>query len=310
MNTPICGWRLFTLAVSLLFALPSLAGWDGVRTRTVVGVGGVPINVIEAGDPDRPSIIFIHGLSQSHLSWKLQFESSLAQDYHLVAFDLRGHGNSGKPWRLEDYVSPAIWAGDLERVRQATGSGKPLLVAWSYGTWVAIDYLAAQGTGSVAGLVMVGALGGVAPTTANGRPGDAERGMRIREGTTSGLLSDNFAAGTGIMDFFLRVQVEDESWLRDNAAANALLPPYARRLISQRSFEHAAELPLITMPALLVVGSGDPQLIPDDAQALAARLPDAEVSVFEGSGHLLFAEEPDRFNALIGDFAERTLEQE
>ena len=293
--------------VALIIALPCLAESNNLRTRLIEGVGGVPINVVEAGDPALPAIILIHGLGQSHLSWKMQLRSSLVDDFHLIAYDLRGHGNSGKPWRAEDYAAPTSWAGDLERVREATGANKPVLVAWSYGTWVAVDYLATRDPGAASGLVLIGALGGLGPTTVTSRPGDSEMGQRIRAGTTSGLLSNNFAAGADIMKFFLRGEVDDSIWLRDTGAANALLPPYARPLITQRSFDHSGALQRIDMPTLIAVGSEDPQVTPEDARSLAEHLPSAEVSVYAGSGHLLFAEDYQRFNAELRAFAKRTI---
>lgn len=291
--------------LATLLALPSLAASDDIRTQLIAGHGNVPLNVVEAGSPEHRPIIFIHGLGQSHLSWMQQFDSDLAENFHLIAYDLRGHGNSGKPWLAEDYAAPETWAQDLKHVMRATAAENPLIVAWSYGTWVAVDYLAAGGTAPIAGLVMVAGLGGLSEMTATASEADAERGKRISARRQSGLLSENFAAGDEIMRFFLRGEVTDERWMRDSAAANALLPPYARTLILQRSFDHSDQVPRVDMPTLLVVGSEDLMLTPDDANALSGRLPEASVSVFKGSGHLPFAESPTRFNAELAVFANR-----
>ncbi|MEQ8516146.1 MAG: alpha/beta hydrolase [Chromatocurvus sp.] len=291
-----------------LFAAHCLAGPGDIRTQLISGHGDVPLNVVQAGNPQHRSIIFIHGLGQSHLSWMRQLGSDLADNFHLVAYDLRGHGNSGKPWRAEDYAAPDTWAKDLTQVMRATGAENPLVVAWSYGTFVAVDYLASGGTAPIAGLVMVGGLGGLSRPTSTPGQADAERGKRISDRRQSELLSENFAAGDEIMRFFMRGEITDRRWMRDNAAANALLPPYARPLIVQRSFDHSDEIPRVDIPTLLVVGSEDPLLTPEDANALSARLPQASVSVFDGSGHLPFAESPDRFNAELTVFANRVFD--
>lgn len=296
----------------MLLLLPPMALADSarLRTRLIDGAGGVPLNIVEAGTPGSPAIIFIHGLSQSHLSWEKQLTSALANDFHMIAYDLRGHGNSGKPWNAADYAAPTVWAGDLKQVMIATGVRKPLLVAWSYGSWIAVDYLVTEGPQSIAGLVLIGALGGLAPGNSRSRPGDREKGERIRAGINSGLLRENFAAGAEIIAFFLRGAVGDDRWLRDNAAATALLPPYARPLILQRSFDHSTAIGSITMPTLLLLGSEDPQVTPEDARSLAATLPDADVSIFEGSGHLPFVEDQPRFNSELKTFARQTLNVE
>jgi hypothetical protein len=61
------------------------------RFSTVLGAQGVPLNVVESGDPSLPAILLIHGFRQSYLSWIRQFGSELVTRCHLVAFDLRGH---------------------------------------------------------------------------------------------------------------------------------------------------------------------------------------------------------------------------
>jgi pimeloyl-ACP methyl ester carboxylesterase len=280
-----------------------------LRTRYVEGLGGVPLNVVEAGDPRHRTLIFIHGLGQSHLSWAPQLQSALATEFHLVAYDLRGHGNSGKPWRSEDYAAPATWAGDLERVIRATGARRPLLVSWSYGTWVAIDYLEVHPATGIAGLVMIGALGGLAPMIPPAGPAQTARGKGISERTRSGWLDDNFEAGDEIARFFMRREA-DATWTRRTAAANALLSPYVRPLISQRSFDHTREIPRVTVPTWLVLGSEDPQAGPASATPLVGRLPDVSLSVFDGSGHLPFAEDPVRFNRELAAFARRAFDKE
>ena len=55
------------------------------------------------GNPRGPSIVFIHGFSQCHLSWTKQFAGPLAREFHIVTYDLHGHGESVKPRSAEFY---------------------------------------------------------------------------------------------------------------------------------------------------------------------------------------------------------------
>jgi non-heme chloroperoxidase len=55
------------------------------KIHTVLGGGGLRLDVREWGRADGPPILFIHGLSQSHLCWAKQYQSALAGEFRLVA---------------------------------------------------------------------------------------------------------------------------------------------------------------------------------------------------------------------------------
>ena len=59
----------------------------------VQGPDGVSVAAQEWGYPDGPEILFIHGFSQSHLSWSRQFTSELAKSFRMITYDIRGHGD-------------------------------------------------------------------------------------------------------------------------------------------------------------------------------------------------------------------------
>src|SRR5215470_7491281 len=88
---------------------------------------GLTISAQDWGNPTGPEIVFIHGFSQSHLSWIKQVTSDLAKDFHMVTYDLRGHGNSDKPFEPERYKDSKAWADELQAVMEATGLKRPVL---------------------------------------------------------------------------------------------------------------------------------------------------------------------------------------
>jgi alpha-beta hydrolase superfamily lysophospholipase len=87
-----------------------------MRTHTVIGGGGLRLHAREWGNPDGPPIVFMHGWSQSHLCWSKQYDSPLAGEFRLVAYDLRGHGMSEAPPEPEHYLDGRLWADDLAAV--------------------------------------------------------------------------------------------------------------------------------------------------------------------------------------------------
>ena len=87
----------------------------------------------EWGQADGPPILFIHGWSQNHLCWAKQYESALADEFRLVAYDLRGHGMSEAPLEPEHYTDGELWADDVAAIIDQLGLDRPVLVGWSYG---------------------------------------------------------------------------------------------------------------------------------------------------------------------------------
>jgi len=122
----------------------------------VTGGSGVRLHVVETGNPAGRPILFVHGFSQSWLAWRRQLCSDLADDFRLVALDLRGHGQSDKPG--DGYADGGLWAEDLDAVIRELRLEQPLLCGWSYGPLVILDYLRRYGQAAIAGASFVDAL--------------------------------------------------------------------------------------------------------------------------------------------------------
>ncbi len=79
---------------------------DGAIKRTVHS-GGVELALVEAGDPQRPTVVLVHGYPDTKEVWDTVVPL-LAERYHVVAYDVRGFGGSGAPRGPKAY--------DLERL--------------------------------------------------------------------------------------------------------------------------------------------------------------------------------------------------
>jgi pimeloyl-ACP methyl ester carboxylesterase len=292
---------LLLLALAMLLAWPfapaqATADSADVRYLTVVGADGVPLHVVSAGDPDAPGILLLHGVGQSHFMFSRQFASSLASDYHLVSFDLRGHGNSGKPWAAAAYTEGETWAADVAAVVAATGLERPVVVAWSYGALVALDYLRAQGADSLRGLVLTGSLGALVPFRFSPDAELTADFQRVRQQQLSPDPRQQAAAVEQMIAWLTAAPVDAADRIVMGAVAMQF-PAYARRAIYQRRADNTDLLPLVAaIPTVLAMGSEDNAAMVEDAAALAERFPALEFSRYEGAGHSVFYEQPDRFN--------------
>ena len=112
-----------TVAAGLLIALaqPGLGQDVNYKPISVKTPDGLTISAQEWGNPSGPEILFIHGFSQSHLSWMRQVDSDLAKEFRIVTYDLRGHGNSDKPLDPARYRDSKAWGDEVQAVMDAAG---------------------------------------------------------------------------------------------------------------------------------------------------------------------------------------------
>jgi len=95
-----------------------------------------PVNYATAGDG--PPLLLLHGYPQTHIMWR-KIAPRLAADFTVIAADLRGYGDSGKPpsdSRHAPYSKRAM-AGDLTALMSALGHARFLLAGHDRGGRVA-----------------------------------------------------------------------------------------------------------------------------------------------------------------------------
>ena len=290
---------------TVLFGIAVGAGADAAQPRStyVPGAGGVPLATSGIGPPDAPGILFLHGLGHGRDSFSAQFASQLAEKYHVVAFDLRGHGMSGKPSQAADYRDAAIWAEDVARVMAATRINRPVVVAWSYGSLVAADVVRIKGAQQISGLVFVSALGGLVEQAAQGDvPDDLVRARTLQ---TNPSLADQREASRLVAQY-LTAAAAPASWLEATLTLNLMVPPYVQPLLRRHAANNRDLVDQFTMPVMIVHGAKDAALPQAAVDALVQRLPKAKASRYDNAGHAPFIEDPARFNRELADFAETT----
>ena len=118
--------------------------------ESYVEVDGVPIHYLEWGSKQQPGLVLIHG-GAAHVHWWTFLAPMFAEDWHVVALDLSGHGDSG---RRTDYSHEA-WASEVLGVMDAADfPGPPVLVGHSLGGLVTIQTASDYGN-RLAGAVIV-----------------------------------------------------------------------------------------------------------------------------------------------------------
>jgi non-heme chloroperoxidase len=273
-----------------------------MQVHTVQGGGGLGLHVGEWGVARGRPILFLHGLSQSHLCWDKQVESDLADEFRLVACDLRGHGMSEAPLEPVQYTDGGLWADDVAAIIDALELDRPVLVGWSYGAFVISDYVRKHGQERIAAVEFV--AGAV-------KLGEAAFGTLIGPGfldhfadVAADDLPTNVRGMRGLVGAFSAEPLSADE-VETLLCAGMVVPAQVRASLAARAIDDDDVLRELTVPLLVTQGRADTIVLPAMAEHILAICPTAEASWYDNAAHVPFLEEPERFNRELAALARR-----
>lgn len=243
----------------------------------------------------RAPVVLLHPFPLDARFWE-PVAAALARDRPVITADFPGLG-SAPP---DDPPSVARFADAVAaRIAEETPEGRAVVCGLSLGGYAALA-LAARRPGAVAALVLADTR--AEPDTAEAAIARLEAARAIRAGGLPAFLDD----------FVPRLVPPDDAASR--AAARALADDQrpegvagALEALAGRP-DRRPDLAAMAVPALVVVGSEDGITPPVLSEGLAAGLPDAELVVMEGAGHLTALERPAEFTAIVRDFLARRVD--
>jgi pimeloyl-ACP methyl ester carboxylesterase len=250
----------------------------------------IKLPYVEQGDVTGVPVVMLHGVTDSWRSFQPVLPH-LPDDIRAIAVTLRGHGDAPKPesgYLIEDL------AGDVVALMDELEIERAIVVGHSMGSWVARQ-IAIEHPDRVRGLVLAGAFQG--SLVRNPEVAAAMKELADVPDPVPDEVAREFQLSTlahpiapELLDTFVAesLKVSARVW-RDLFLGFAELD----------QADGADELP---MPALLVWGERD-AFIPREVQdELLETLPDARLEVYEGVGHALHWEQPERFAADVAAF--------
>jgi pimeloyl-ACP methyl ester carboxylesterase len=256
---------------------------------------------------ERPTLLFLHGGPGADHSHYRPAWSALADVAQLVFYDHRGNGRSerGTPeqWNL------AQWADDVRGLCDALGIAKPVVVGVSFGGIVAQAY--ATRHPAHPGRLVLGSTAARGGAYTERRValfeqlGGPEAGALARRRLIDGDTSPEVLAA------WLRVCVPlyTRTPPDPHALSRAVMHSECTRWFSRAEgegnhFDFRAALAQVRCPTLVFGGTLDPMLPVENQREVAAALPPALVRYeeFEGAGHGVLPDAPERMLALLRDF--------
>ena len=265
---------------------------------------GYRLHYIEAGSGDL--LVMIPGWSQTAAQFKYQIDG-LSDRYHVIAIDMRGHGDSDKPdhgyriHRLSKDVHDFLVANDFTRVTLA-GHSMGCSVIWGYWELFGRDRLARLILIDQMPMITANPIWSEKEKEDAGALLDKESlysvtnslagpdGVQTTEGFITGMFNKEYSR-------------EQVAWVIQQ---NLKFPrPYAARLL----YDHATNdwrdvIPHIDIPTLVVGAKAS--LVPWKSQVwIGSQIPGSRVEIFEqneGGNHFMFMENPDKFNRIVREF--------
>lgn len=268
----------------------------------------------EAGDPDAPVIVLLHGFPTSSFMFR-NLIPALADRYRVIAPDFLGFGYTDAPSVDDfDYTFDAL-AESVAGLLSELGVARYAIYVQDYGAPVgwrlalrdpqAITAIITQnGNGYDAGFVTDGWV----PVWNYQREQTPETAAALREFLSYEATRTQYVAG--VPDESV---VSPDTWHHDFA----LLSRPGNDLIQLKLFLDYATNPKLypalhdylrasAVPVLAVWGDKDPFFGPDGARGFADDAVDAEIHLLDG-GHFLLESALDEVTALIRDFLSRRL---
>jgi len=240
-------------------------------------------------DGDGPPIVFVHGLGGTSTFYEAQARA-LASEFHVVRFDLEGHGRSP----LSQAPDIASWADDIGHVLDTLPAAKATIVGHSLGALVA-QHFAATRPDRVENLVLLGTLKTIPEAT---RQVVTDRAAIVRNAGMGEIAGDSAMATTGSRTHRDRPELigfVKELMLGQDKEAYALGCEALAKA-------HQPDLSTFTAPTLLITGSDDKVTTPEQANELAESLQRVTVAIIDGVGHWSAVEASAEVSRLIREF--------
>ena len=251
----------------------------------------------DEGPDGVPVVIFIHGFPFNKSMWDLQLRA-LKDTYRVIAYDVRGHGNTDAG--TKDF-SIELFAEDLLGLMDVLQLDKVVLCGLSMGGYIALNAIGKYPERFNA-LILSDTQ-----CIADSAESKVKRMAAIEKIKEHGVEKyaeesiPNFFATASFDTKPAAIAVVKEMILKTSLASlcNTLLALAARE-------ETCSKLPKITVPILILVGEEDKITPPDAARLMLDKTNDSSLMIIEHAAHLANLENPHEFNDQLTQFLKRS----
>jgi pimeloyl-ACP methyl ester carboxylesterase len=242
------------------------------------------INLYYESSGEGYPLVFTHGFSASHLMWKPQ--QPLTNNYRLITYDSRGHGESDSPSSADQY-SADICVEDLYQLTKVFNIKKAVFGGLSMGGYLSLRFYLKHPELVSALIVMDTGPGYRNPTRMiEWNASQEEVAQRLEKDGINVLAIQSQSGGRG------------EISLKQNPFGLAHM---SRKVVAQHDSLVIENLDKIKVPTLVLVGEKDTAFL-QAADYMTNTIPGARKFIIPNAGHAANIDNPQFFNKMILDF--------
>ena len=276
-----------------------------------VDAGGLKVFYRDAGPPDAPAILLLHGFPSSSRMWQPLLDR-LAGPFRLIAPDYPGFGHSDAPSQTEFAYTFDHLAAVIGRFTEVLGLRRYTLVVQDYGGPVGFR-LAIAHPGRLDALIVQNAVAhedGLGPLWQTRREFWADRKAHeaaLRENFFSFAATRQRHVGTSpnAENYDPDLWTDEFAFLSRPGQQDIQTDLFYDYRTNVASYPAWQDWLRQHQPPLLVLwGRYDPSFQVEEAEAYRREVPDAEVHILD-AGHFALAEQPDAIAELTRGFLGR-----
>ena len=288
-----------TMAASLVVAQSNDVSSFG-REEFITVEKNVKLHVTDLGEGT--PVVLIHGWPLSDAMYEYQYQFLVDRGYRIIGITLRGFGKSDKPYGPYNYD---VYAKDIHHILEKLDVQDALLGGFSMGGAIAIHYVAKYNSARVVKLALFGAAAPVWTKRADYNYGfsiEAVDELIALSKVNRPELLENFGKIFGASETSLPSGIGN--WL---GGINLEASPYAttQSLIALRDTDLRSDLAKIKIPTAIFHGTQDKICEFALAEQMNLGIENSYIVKFEKSGHGLFFEELEKFNAELLTFLQK-----
>jgi pimeloyl-ACP methyl ester carboxylesterase len=259
---------------------------------------GVALHHVQGGDG--PPLVFVHGVMGDWATWAPQWPAFTAR-FACTSYSRRYNHPNGNTLPSPDH-SALVEADDLRQLLDALHIDAAVLVASSYGAFVALALAVAQPQRVRALVAVEPAMLGYADFSPEGRAARADFERDVVAPANAAFRRGDDALGVTLMTGGIAGAAEAQG----EALQRRLRSARAMRMLALSSNEFPllppTALAALPMPVLLVSGAETPAIHRETFRNVVAAMPQAAHAIVPGAGHAVARDQPLAFNALALDF--------